>query len=350
MALIEPTDRGLYCAAGDFYLDPWRPVDRAVVSHAHSDHARYGCKAYLTSAEGQHVLRARIGADAPIEPLAYGETKFINGVQVSLHPAGHILGSSQIRLEHNGEIWVFSGDYKTTPDRTCTPFEPVRCHTFITESTFGLPIYRWQPQQSIMDSINAWWRQNQERERVSVIYAYSLGKAQRVIGGIDPSIGPIFAHGAVMNLLPPYEQAGIKLPPVNKALLETAKEAKGRGLIIAPPSAAGSPWLKKFGPASPAFASGWMAVQGARRRRALDRGFILSDHADWPGLMEAISATGADTIGVTHGFIDPMVRYLTENTNLNAYGVPTRYVGEPMNPDADETQQATDRTVEEDGE
>jgi len=337
MKLIEPTDRGLYCSPGDFYLDPWRPVERAVVTHAHSDHARWGCGSYLASTEGREVLRCRVGKDSKIESLDYGVSTNINGVTLSLHPAGHILGSSQIRLEYKGEVWVFSGDYKTTPDGTCTPFEPVRCHTFITESTFGMPIYRWRPQSEVMEAINSWWRQNQERNRVSVILAYSLGKAQRIIAGVDPSIGPIFVHGAVHNFIPIYRDSGINLPYLEKALLENAPAAKGRGLIIAPPSAAGTPWLKKFGPASLGFASGWMAIRGARRRQSLDRGFILSDHADWPGLMQAIEATGASTIAVTHGYIDTLVRYLTETTDLNAYGIATRYTGEPLNPETEET-------------
>src|SRR5690606_29493942 len=193
-----------------------------------------------------------------------------------------------IRVEHQGEVWVFTGDYKTTVDRTCTPFEPVKCHTFITESTFGMPIFRWRPQQTVFDSINEWWRQNQERGRVSVIFSYALGKSQRVLAGLDPSIGPILLHGAVHNFIPLYELSGIPMPPVEKANVDNAKTGRGRALIIAPPSAAGSVWLKKFGPASLAFASGWMAVRGGRRRRALDRGFVVSDHADWPGLMEAI--------------------------------------------------------------
>lgn len=337
MNLLQPTEFGLYCEPGDFYLDPWRPVDRAIVSHAHSDHARWGCKRYLTSREGAGVLRARVGQDAAIESLPYGKPVTINGVQVSFHPAGHILGSSQIRVEYQGEVWVFSGDYKTTPDGTCTPFEPIRCHTFITESTFGLPIYRWHPQAEVMADINAWWRQNQERNRASVIYAYSLGKAQRVLAGIDPTIGPIFVHGAVHNFIPLYQEQGIALPPVEKALQENAAQARGRGLIIAPPSAAGTPWLKKFGPTSQAFASGWMAIRGTRRRRALDRGFILSDHADWPGIMEAIAATGCQRVAVTHGYIEPLVRYLNETTPLEAFGIPTRYTGESLAAESQDT-------------
>ena len=175
MTLLENTDRGLYCAAGDFYIDPWRAVDFAIVTHAHSDHARAGSRHYLCAAPGREILQARLGADAVIQAIPYGETLTRNGVHVSLHPAGHILGSAQVRVEARGEIWVVSGDYKTAPEKTCAPFEAIRCHSFVTECTFGLPIYRWRPQAEIFSEINSWWRENQNRGRTSVIFAYSLG-------------------------------------------------------------------------------------------------------------------------------------------------------------------------------
>lgn len=326
--LLLPTEFGLYCAAGDFYVDPWRPVARAVVTHAHTDHATWNCKSYLTSRRGYGVLRARVGEEAVIESAPFGEQVDIHGVKVSFHPAGHILGSAQVRVEHRGEVWVASGDYKTVGDCTCDEFVPVRCHTFISESTFGLPIFRWKDDAGIFADLNAWWRQNQERGRVSVVYAYALGKAQRVLAGLDASIGPIQVHGAVERFLAPYAAEGIKLPPVERASKDNAKAARGRALIVAPPSAANSPWLKKFGPASQAFASGWMTIRGARRRRALDRGFVLSDHADWPGLLQAINATGAERIGVTHGYTHALVKYLREEMGKDAFIIPTRYRGE----------------------
>jgi putative mRNA 3-end processing factor len=250
-----------------------------------------------------------------------------NGVTISLHPAGHILGSAQVRVEQRGEVWVISGDYKLEAESTCPPFEPVRCHAFVTESTFGLPIYRWRPPAETFGQINAWWRVNQSAGRTSVIFAYSLGKAQRVLAGIDASLGPIFVHGAVMRFLPIYASAGVKLPPAQHATTESVRAAKGSGLVIAPLSANGSPWLRKFGELSTAFASGWMQIRGARRRRALDRGFVLSDHADWNGLLAAIHATGAERIWVTHGYTTPLVRWLTEN-GYEAETVATRFEGE----------------------
>lgn len=352
-ALIIPTEHGLYCPPGNFHIDPWRPVDLAVVTHAHADHARAGCKAYLTSTEGTAVLQARLGSSASIEGIPYGEKRIINGVAVSLHPAGHIIGSSQVRVEHKGQISVFSGDYKTEPDRTSTPFEPVRCHTFITECTFGLPIYRWQPQDSLYSDINHWWQKNQAHDRTTMLFAWSLGKAQRVLSGLDPSIGPILVHGAIENMLPAYRAAGVNLPEVIRVNDNNIREVRGRAAVIAPPGAIGSPWMKKFGDASLAFVSGWMLVRGARRWRSLDQGFALSDHADWPGLLSAIEATGAETIGVTHGNIDTMVRYLNETTSLNAYAIPTRYkpeslTDEPDPENQDEAETAVDTSIPKD--
>jgi putative mRNA 3-end processing factor len=246
-----------------------------------------------------------------------------NGVTVSLHPAGHVLGSAQVRMEYRGEVWVASGDYKIEPDSTCAGFEPVRCDTFITESTFGLPIYRWQPQQEVYDEINAWWRANAEAGRASIMQCYSFGKAQRILSGLDPDIGPIICHGAVQTLNQVYRDEGVYLPPT-VMVQDVAKSDIGASMVIAPPSAAGSPWVKRFGDFSDAFASGWMQLRGARRRRGVDRGFVLSDHADWPGLMQAISATGAQRVIVTHGSIPVLVRWLQQQ-GLQASGFDTEY-------------------------
>ncbi len=325
--LLAATQDGLYCEAGGFHVDPWNPVDNAVVTHAHSDHATPGCGRYLCAAEGLTVLRARLSDDAPLDASPYGEARAIDGVTVSLHPAGHILGSSQVRVEHRGEVWVVSGDYKVAPDPTCRAFEPVRCHTFITESTFGLPIYRWPSQADVFGEIDAWRRENAERGLSSVLFAYSLGKAQRVLAGVDPSQGPIYCHGAVRRLNDAYRQAGVALPPAQSASEAPADEDWSRALVIAPPSAAGTPWLRRFGDISSGFASGWMQVRGARRRRSVDRGFVLSDHADWPDLLAAIAATGAERVLVTHGSAAAMARYLNEQ-GLEAAVLSTRYSGE----------------------
>jgi putative mRNA 3-end processing factor len=325
--LLEVTDRGLYCEAGGFHVDPWRPVDRAIVTHAHGDHICRGCGAYLCSREGRDVLRMRIGPDAVIETLEYGESVFPQGVRVSLHPAGHIRGSAQVRIEHLGEIWCVSGDYKLAADPTCTQFESVRCHTFITESTFGLPIYRWQPAESVYQDVNRWWRANKEAGRTSVLFAYALGKAQRLIAGVDRGIGPIFCHGAVESVNTAYRNAGVDLPPTALVSTEPKRTDWSESLIVAPPSARGTTWMRRFGELSTGFASGWMTVRGARRRRSIDRGFTLSDHADWPDLQQAIADTGASRVLVTHGSTAVMVRWLQEQ-GLDAAVLRTRYEGE----------------------
>lgn len=356
-ALLQSTERGLYCSAGGFYVDPWRPVDRAVVTHAHSDHLVWGCGSYLCSASGRGVLEARLGSvteseggstgaegrwTPSVESMPFGEVRDVNGVRVSLHPAGHILGSAQVRVEHRGEVWVVSGDYRCDADgnsggvavRAAEAFEPVRCNTFITESTFGLPIYRWPTDAEVFGELNRWWAENAREQRVSVVFAYALGKAQRVLAGLDASIGPIGVHGAVDRFVGVYRAQGVGLPPTMRAIGDDVKVIKSSGgLVVAPPSAAGSPWLRKF--ASPsaglatAMASGWMRVRGARRRRSVDRGFVISDHSDWAGLHAAIEQTGAERIGVTHGSIGAMVRWLGER-GREAFGVQTRYEGERL--------------------
>ena len=320
--MVVVRKEGLYCVPGGFYIDPWRPVDRAVITHAHGDHARYGHGHYLAAAPGVGVLKSRLG-EIQVQGLEYGETITHNGVTISLHPAGHVLGSAQIRMECGGEVWVASGDYKVEPDKTCAPFEPVRCDTFITESTFGLPIYRWDPEQQVIDEMNAWWRRNAEEGRCSVVFAYAFGKAQRILSRLDRSIGPIVCHGAVEPLNRVYRAAGVDLPET-VMVSEIEKALLRRAIVIAPPSSSGSPWMKRFGDYSDSFASGWMLLRGARRRRGVDRGFVLSDHADWPGLMSAIKATEAEKVIVTHGSIPTMVRWLCQN-GLDAKGFDTEY-------------------------
>ena len=311
--LLVSTAEGLFCPAGDFHVDPWQPVRRAIITHAHSDHATPGSQEYLTAAAGRLVLQTRLGADAAIQSVAYGERLTLGETTVSLHPAGHILGSAQVRIERGGEVWVVTGDYKTAPDATCAAFEPLRCHTLITESTFGLPIYRWLAPAAAFEQINAWWQANARAGIASVLYAYSLGKAQRILSGIDATIGPIYCHGAIERLNEVNRASGVGLPETINTGTVNDKRDWGGALIVAPTSARGSPWLRRFGEFSSAFASGWMQIRGARRRRAVDRGFALSDHADWPALIVVIRSSGAERVLVTHGAVDSMVRWLNEN-------------------------------------
>lgn len=332
--LLRSTDSGFYCAAGDFYIDPWKPVPRAVVTHAHSDHYAHDCGSYLVAQPGQHVFRIRLGDQALINALPYGEALNHNGVNVSFHPAGHILGSAQVRVEYRGEVWVVSGDYKTQADATCQPFELTPCHTFVTEATFGLPIYAWQPSHFVIEQINNWWQQNASEGRNSVLFCYALGKAQRVLSGIEASIGPILTHGTVERLTQAYRSSGVKLPDTIYALTVNRNESTG-ALIIAPTSVRGTSWLNRFGDYSTGYVSGWMRIRGARRQRAVDRGFVLSDHVDWLALLNTIKATGAERIGVTHGYVPVVVRHLNEQ-GIDAYAIDTRYTGE-----ADDDSEAT---------
>ncbi len=332
--LVVQRPEGLYCPAGDFFIDPWRPVPRAVITHAHSDHARVGSGHYLAAAAGETVLRARLG-EIDLQTLAYGERIVHHGVTLSLHPAGHVLGSAQVRLEHRGAVWVASGDYKVAPDPTCAPFEPVRCDVFITESTFGLPIYRWQADAELFAGIDAWWASNVLAGRASVLACYSFGKAQRILSGIDASIGPLIVHGAVAPLNAAYRGAGVALPDTQHVTEVQDKADLRRALVVCPPSAVASPWIRRFGDASTAFASGWMQVRGTRRRGGWDRGFVLSDHADWPGLLQAIAATGAQRVIVTHGSGPVLARFLGEQ-GLQAELFQTEYGGDAVEADTQE--------------
>lgn len=323
MALIEFTDKGLCCPQGKFYVDPWKPVDKALITHAHSDHARWGSKSYLCHTYTKPILQLRLGENF-YQTAEWGENIFINGVNVSFHPAGHVIGSSQIRIEYNGEVWVVSGDYKVVNDGISGQFEPVLCNTFITESTFGLPIYKWKSPEQINKDIQNWILKNQAEGRTCVLIAYSLGKAQRVLKAIAEVTQNIFVHGAIYNIHETLLQAGWNLPAVKRVTNETKKEELSESVVVAPPSADGSTWMKRFTPYSVGVCSGWMQVRGNTRRRNADAGFAMSDHADWPGLLQAVRATGAEKVFVTHGFQATFSRYLNEN-GIEAAEVKTEY-------------------------
>jgi putative mRNA 3-end processing factor len=323
MALIEFTSKGLCCPQGGFYIDPWKPVDKALITHAHSDHARFGSTSYLCHEHTKPLLELRLGPGS-YQTIDWGEQININGVKVSFHPAGHVIGSSQIRLEYEGEVWVASGDYKVVNDGISGEFEPVPCNTFITESTFGLPIYKWRSQQQIFADIQAWIRSNQADGKTSVMIAYSLGKAQRVLKAVAQVTDKIYVHGAIYNLHQALVNAGWNLPVVKRITPETTKDELKASVVIAPPSADGSPWMKRFTPYSVGVCSGWMQVRGNVRRRNVDAGFVMSDHADWPGLLEAVKATGAQKVYVTHGFQATFSRYLNE-IGIEAAEVKTEY-------------------------
>ena len=327
MNLVEFTQDGLFCPQADIFIDPWHPVDKAVITHAHADHARWGHKYYLAHHDSKAILRYRLGEDINVETLPYGEHIFLNGVKLSLHPAGHIIGSAQVRLEYKGEVWVVSGDYKLADDGFCTPYEVVPCHSFITESTFGMPVYHWKPQAEVMREIDEWWYANQREGKASLIGAYSLGKAQRILTSLNLEIGPVFLHGAIYNTHEVLRSSGINLPYCPKLTAEISKDKISKALVIAPPSAGQSSWAKRLKKHSTGVASGWMGVRGMKRRRAADRGFIISDHADWEGLNKAVRECGAENVYVTHGYTATFSRWLREQ-GLNSYEVETLYEGE----------------------
>ncbi|MGB0660685.1 MAG: ligase-associated DNA damage response exonuclease [Mangrovicoccus sp.] len=326
------TERGIYCPAGDFYIDPWRPVPRALITHGHADHARPGHEAYLCTPQAEPVIRQRLG-NISVENQSYGEEISIGAAKVSFHPAGHVPGSAQIRVEVAGEVWVVSGDYKTQADGLSEPFEPVPCHSFISETTFGLPVFKWAPQNQVMAEIKSWWAHNAARGVTSLLGAYSLGKAQRIMVGLGETQAPILTHGAIEAPTKILRDQGYPLPPTIPVTADVSSKTHPGALVIAPPSAIGSAWAKRFGSVSTGFASGWMQLRGIRRRRGADRGFVVSDHADWPGLNEAIAATGAERVFVTHGYTSVFRQWL-ESQGYDAHVVSTEYNGESL--DADE--------------
>ncbi|GGE34684.1 ligase-associated DNA damage response exonuclease [Psychroflexus planctonicus] len=308
--LLAFNSKGIYCEAADVYIDAWKPVDKVIISHGHADHSRWGHQKYITHHDNVPIVKHRLG-EVNIESKAYGESFTINNVKFSLHPAGHIIGSAQVRVEHKGEVWVFSGDYKDEADGVCTPFEAVPCHTFITECTFGLPAFKWKPQAEVFEEINQWWKQNQADGRTSVLFGYSLGKAQRLLKHLNPEIGKIYTHGAIENMTEVLRSL-VDFPPTHLITRETTKVELNGNLVLAPPSAHGGTWIRKMTPYVTASASGWMTFRGARRRRAIDKGFVLSDHCDWNGLINSIKATGCEKVICTHGYTDIFAKYLRE--------------------------------------
>ena len=327
MGLLQFTEKGIYCKQAKVYIDPWKPVDYAIITHAHADHSRWGNKFYLSHHLSKPIIQHRLGQDISIESMEYGERRTINGVGFSFHPAGHIIGSSQVRVEYKGEVWVASGDYKLENDGFCTPFEPVKCDVFITECTFGLPVFKWKPQEQVFAEMNTWWQKNKFEGKATVLAGYSLGKAQRILQGLDPSIGKIYTHGAIEKTNEIIRNMGVKLNETIYVESEIKKKDFEGSLIIAPPRALGTSWQKKFPAYEVGMASGWMNVRGTRRRQSLDRGFVLSDHADWDGLNSAIKATDCEKVIVTHGYTNIFSKWLNDK-GIETQAESTEFEGE----------------------
>jgi putative mRNA 3-end processing factor len=316
--LITLTPEGLHCPAAGVWIDPWRPVPRALITHAHADHARPGCGTYWAIGCSEAILRRRLGAGIDLRPVHYGQDLRLGDVTASFHSAGHVLGSAQILLEAAGERWLVSGDFKRDADPSCSPFEAVGADVLISEATFALPIYRWPPGHTVAEQIRRWWKAAPDRP--SLLFCYAFGKAQRVLAELH-ALGEteeVLLHGAVQALMEPYRRAGVAMVP-SRALSALPRSAPLSGrLVIAPPSAHRSTWMKRFRQPQTGFASGWMAVRGARRRRGYERGFVLSDHADWSGLVRTVRESGARQIYLTHGQSDTLARYLREVEGLQA--------------------------------
>ncbi|MGB3491226.1 MAG: ligase-associated DNA damage response exonuclease [Elainellaceae cyanobacterium] len=327
MSLVTVSSAGLYCKAGDFHIDPWRSVDTALITHAHSDHARSGSAHYVATGISQGILRKRLGETIDLHEVTYGNPLKLGETWVSFHAAGHVLGSAQVRIEHKDEVWVVSGDYKRCADPTCVPFEVVPCDVFISEATFGLPIYRWDSGEDICRRLYDWWQSDQER--ASILFCYAFGKAQRVLSELRKFTDrPVYVHGAIQTLNAIYREAGVPLlETISTSDMPRNHSYQGE-LILAPPSGHRSSWMKRFARPQTAFASGWMAVRGARRRRGYERGFVLSDHADWKGLIQTIVQTGAKKVYVTHGQTDVLSRYLQECHEIDASPLKTLFEGE----------------------
>jgi len=335
--LIEVRPQGLYCPQGDFYVDPWGAVERAVITHAHSDHARLGAQRYYCSNASTRILQHRLPEALAIQSLAYGETIQFNQAKISLHPAGHIRGSAQVRIEAEGEVWVVTGDYKRCADPSCEAFVIVPCDVLITEATFGAPVYQWQPGEEVVAEIFQWWMDNRQQGLTSLLFCYALGKAQRILAELTRLTSePVYTHGAVEALTDIYRSEGVHMLPTI-ATTDLPKDHSYSGaLVIAPPSAHRSVWMKRFKNVATGFASGWMRVRGHRRRRGYQRGFVLSDHADWPGLLRTVRESGARKIYVTHGYKDLLARYLCHQ-GLAAQSLDTLFSGDEASLSGDKT-------------
>ena len=325
--LVVVTANGLYCPPGDFYIDPWKPVQNAVITHAHADHLRHGSTRYILARPGAPIAKLRLGGDRELAPIEYGTRTSLGATTVSLHPAGHILGSAQVRIEYGDRVWIVSGDYKRQSDPTCAPFEQLECDVFISEATFALPVYRWPHTSQVVGEIFRWWRSNRDRGLASALFCYSLGKSQRVLAELLAYTNePVYLHGAVDSLVGAYRRAGVHMVPTLPIPSDRKTDFSG-ALILAPPSAVGTPWMRRFGDHATGFCSGWMRVRGDRRRRGYDRGFVISDHADWPGLIETCRGAKARRILLTHGYSDALARHLSDS-GLEAAALATDFGAE----------------------
>jgi putative mRNA 3-end processing factor len=315
--LLRSTPHGLYCPEGDFYIDPQVPVARAVITHAHADHARPGSQKYLCSDRCLPLAKLRLQHGANIQSLPFGQKISMNKVSVSLLPAGHITGSAQVLLESNGRRALVTGDFKRHADPLTHAYEPAPAHLLVMETTFALPIFAWQNCEHLQESLLHWVARNRAEGYTSVILAYALGKAQQVCHYLAPLDVPLLAHGSVRRFQAAFSKLGLRLPALESASEEKAKTNKG-AIVVAPPSVQNTSWLDRFRPYRTCFASGWMTIRGNRRRRNVDFGLALSDHADWDGLVSTVNDVQPEIVWTTHGYAETFARFLAEERGTQA--------------------------------
>lgn len=318
--MLELTPVGLYCPKGNFYIDPMYPVENALITHAHSDHAREGSRNYFAHHATMAIMNSRFSRwDEVYHPTDYEDYFQLGPVKCSFHPAGHVLGSAQIRLEYNGEVWVVSGDYKRDPDQTCKPYQPIKCDVFITETTFALPIFRWEKTEDVVIRIQEWIRQSHELDRIPILYAYSLGKTQRLLVELAKAGQENFViHSSADKICRIYRDQGIPIPHYEIFSDRMAPLDITNKVLIFPPMMQRSKFVRRYKNLSEALVSGWMALRGTRRRRGVERGFVLSDHADWPSLCRTVRGSGAKKVFSTHGYTDVFARFVSESFKTEA--------------------------------
>ena len=315
--LIKYTSSGLYCELADLWIDPNKPVKRAIITHAHMDHFTFGCEEYISTYETAIILKERIGKGINIKTYDFCEDFKINGINFSLHPSGHILGSSQIKLTLADEKWLITGDFKRQRDETCKEYEKVKTDFIISESTFGLPIFKWDEPQNTATDITKWV--NSSQEKTSILFCYSLGKAQRLLNEISKTNfkNKIYTHSTIHKMNNCYKKLGVEVIDTRKFDQKKNNEDLKGSLILLPPSLNKNSFIKNFKEIQTGFASGWMSIRARRKRSGYDKGFAISDHADWEAILNTIKESKAKNVFFHHGDSEALNRYLNADKSIN---------------------------------
>ena len=314
--LILQKSQGLYCEPANVWIDPYKPVEKAIITHAHSDHFTNGCREYICSIETGLLLRKRFGNNINLKTFDYDKNFFINGINFSLHPSGHILGSSQIKINAGSEVWLITGDLKRQKDKTCRSYKKLKTDFLICESTFALPIFNWESTQKIIDNITKWVFQNEDS--TSILFCYSLGKAQRLLSElITQNLKNIYVHKSINNMNIIYKKLGIELEEAKLFNNDIEINNIKNSLLLLPPSLNNRNFLKKFNRVQTGFASGWMSIRALKKRSGYDKGFTISDHADWKGLIKTIRESEAKRVFLNHGEGEYLANFLRDKEDLN---------------------------------